>query len=323
MLFETEPEGLEGINAFYETEIFPNLGALEASRKKGQLFGIIVCAVLGVPLVGGSIWLAFFSDGIQVDHPAIPFVVCALFIALGGFGIYKLAFLLRGRSKRQHKEFLLSGFARFKGFAYDPMGHPNMVMDMAKLSLIPNFTEMECEDGLKGAVGDLEFQYAEAGLWEKTITYDTDGKKEEKKEKVFQGFLVSIDVKKAFTCRVTIQREYVPSPGLMVGMKRMKLEDPQFEKLYDAYTDEQVQGRYLMTPTMMERLVELSEHYTRMMIAFHDNQIHITCDRQNLFEAGSASDDLTSPEPARKLIHDLAMFERLIDALALDRQTRL
>lgn len=326
MLFDTEPEGLEGINAFYDAEILPNLGELEASRKKGELIGIVVSILLGIPLVGGSVWLTFFTDGVQVDNAFVPYLICAMLIAIGGFGIYKLAFLLRGRTKRRHKEFLLAGFAKFRGFQYDPMGDANMVMDMVHKSLLPSFTKMECEDGLRGTIGDLDFQFAEATLYEKTETYDSEGKKEEKTERVFKGFLVSIDVTKEFDCRVTILREmgafsFVQS--LTVGMKRMKLEDPRFEKLYDAFSDDQVQGRYIMTPTMMDRLVTLSEQYPHMMIAFHDKQIHITCDRQNLFEAGSASDNLTSPEPARKLMQDMALFERLIDALALDSKSRL
>jgi len=43
-------------------------------------------------------------------------------------------------------------------------------------------------------------------------------------------------------------------------MKRVGLVDPVFEKIFEAYGTDQVEARYLLTPTFMQRLVRLFCH---------------------------------------------------------------
>ena len=37
----------------------------------------------------------------------------------------------------------------------------------------------------------------------------------------------------------------------------MKLENPDFEKTFDVYSTDQIEARYLLSPSMMERLLAL------------------------------------------------------------------
>ena len=39
----------------------------------------------------------------------------------------------------------------------------------------------------------------------------------------------------------------------MSGLESVKLEDPKFEKLFDVYGNDQIEARYLLTPSFMER----------------------------------------------------------------------
>ena len=47
------------------------------------------------------------------------------------------------------------------------------------------------------------------------------------------------------------------------SLKNVKLEDPNFEKMFEVYSDDQVESRYLLTVTFMERLKELAETFVR------------------------------------------------------------
>lgn len=46
------------------------------------------------------------------------------------------------------------------------------------------------------------------------------------------------------------------------GLDRANLVDPEFEKLFDVYTNDQVEARYLIDPDIMQRLKALYDEYT-------------------------------------------------------------
>ncbi len=45
-------------------------------------------------------------------------------------------------------------------------------------------------------------------------------------------------------------------------LKSVKLEDPIFEKKFEVYSSDQVEARYLLTTSFMERILELSNLFS-------------------------------------------------------------
>ncbi len=74
---------------------------------------------------------------------------------------------------------------------------------------------------------------------------------------------------------------------LALGLKRANLEDPQFEKEYDVYTDDQVEARYLLDPAMMERIRALSQLYPAGPLSMSYYQNHVLI----LIPVGSKNED--------------------------------
>ena len=73
---------------------------------------------------------------------------------------------------------------------------------------------------------------------------------------------------------------------LNTGGERIRLEDPEFQKMFEVYCDDQVTARYVLTPAFMERLKKLNERYKgQVYIAINTDNIVIATNRGNVLNA--------------------------------------
>lgn len=110
------------------------------------------------------------------------------------------------------------------------------------------------------------------------------------------------------------------------GLKKVNLEDVEFNKRYILYSDDEVEARYLATPAFMERLKSLE-------LAFSAKKIKISCrgskmllaieSRKDLFEFVNINKPLNSPEQFRKFFDQIASVLLMIDHFKLDEKTGL
>ena len=83
---------------------------------------------------------------------------------------------------------------------------------------------------------------------------------------VFHGLVVRMAVHKNFRGLTIIRHDAgVVGNGraLLQGLQRVNLEDPVFEQAFEVAASNQVEARYLLTPSFMERLLELSRSFRR------------------------------------------------------------
>ncbi|MGB1006999.1 MAG: DUF3137 domain-containing protein, partial [Thalassobaculaceae bacterium] len=84
-------------------------------------------------------------------------------------------------------------------------------------------------------------------------------------EIVFNGLVMQMAVHKKFEGRTIIRRDagIVGNLGgaLCQGLQRVNLEDSVFEQAFEVAASNQVEARYLLTPSFMERLLELSHSF--------------------------------------------------------------
>ena len=82
----------------------------------------------------------------------------------------------------------------------------------------------------------------------------------------------------------------------------MKLEDPRFNREFSAYATDQVEARYVLTPSMMERLVALKSKFGAIGISFIQDRMYLAAGlNYHLFRArpeSSADRIAASGKPA-------------------------
>ncbi|HUX56652.1 MAG TPA: DUF3137 domain-containing protein [Bacteroidales bacterium] len=66
----------------------------------------------------------------------------------------------------------------------------------------------------------------------------------------------------------------------------IKLEDPEFEKEFCVYGDDQIEARYILSPALMQRIVEFKRKWnTKVYLSFRDSKVYIAIKlNKNLFE---------------------------------------
>ena len=107
-------------------------------------------------------------------------------------------------------------------------------------------------------------------------------------------------------------------------LEEIKLEDPEFEKRYRAFSSDEIEGRYLITPTFMERFRTLHTSFgtSKAKCAFYGNKVMFAIPtRKNLFEIGDLFTPLDNQKQINNFLSEISAIFDLIDYFKLDEKT--
>ena len=139
-------------------------------------------------------------------------------------------------------------------------------------------------------------------------------------EDIFKGFLFIADFHKEFQGETTVLRDSFFK--IKMGASRVKMESPDFEKVFDVFSTNQIEARYLIIPSMMERMLKLDSNFKKgITISFRDSTILVAIpDSKNRFEA----DVWSSLSDMSILKSDFAVLQSLLDIVdELNLNTRI
>ena len=141
---------------------------------------------------------------------------------------------------------------------------------------------------------------------------------------VFKGQCLRFQFDKTFYGRTLVTRDagFFNRFGGGKGMQRAMLEDPEFERIFEVYTTDQVESRYLLTPDLMQKLVDLEKtfHGGKLKCCFDSGELFITLQGSDLFEPGSMFKRLDDPDRVRELLSDFAAVFNIIDVVVAKRR---
>ena len=106
--------------------------------------------------------------------------------------------------------------------------------------------------------------------------------------------------------------------------EKLKLEDISFDKRFKVYSENQVEGRYLVTPAFMERLQNIKTAFgtNNLKCSFYDNKIMFALStNKDLFEFGN----LYQPfgKDIEKFYDEIVSIYEMIDYFKLNERTGL
>jgi len=308
------PEEFRGFDRVFEEEIRPGLIAREAER--------IAAAKKAIQTrwIGGAIIVAGAALGLAVfKSPAVAIVIAIIgfgVIGWGNMGIMKL--------EGEAKWLIVEPIARKLELSFEPKpGTCESIYRHKDVGVVPGWDRSKYEDLVTGKRGIVDFELFEAHLEEKRTTTDSKGRTQTTWVTVFKGQCLRFDFHKTFYGRTLITRDagFFNRLGGGNGMQRAKLEDPVFEKIFEVYTTDQVESRYLLTPDFMQKLVDLEGVFKggKLKAAFDGGEMFVTVQGGNLFEPGSMFKPLDSADRVQELLADFAAVFRLIDAVTAGR----
>ena len=100
-------------------------------------------------------------------------------------------------------------------------------------------------------------------------------------------------------------------------MKRVGLVDPVFEKIFEAYSTDQVESRYLLDPVVMQKMVDLERILDgkNIRFGFVAGQLLIVVQTPNRFEGGSMLKSMTAQERTQKTLDEIGIVYDIVDAI--------
>lgn len=102
------------------------------------------------------------------------------------------------------------------------------------------------------------------------------------------------------------------------------LEDPKFCKKFNVYSSNQVEARYLITNTFMERFQNLNTSFAakKAKCSFCGDELFFAINtNKNLFEIGSIFRSLKNPKSINEFYNELSSIFDLIEFFKLDEKT--
>jgi hypothetical protein len=298
----------ESFERFYERAIAPALAPLEETRRRAvkrhyRLVGggfAVAAGILGVAaLTSGVGWWASIGAGLAV-------------LTFLGFGLISLDAM--GKAV---KRVLVPRVAAYAGLRYAArVPDASSIAAFRWLGLVPTFDRAACEDFIAGERAGCVFALYEAELKRRR----KDSKGRVYYSTCFRGQLLRVGVPFQFLGATVVLRDVSLPPRK--ELKRARLVDPKFEDVFEVYTTDQVEARYLLPPDFMERLLafEALLHGKQAQAGFAGGEMLISMRGGDLFESDSMFTPVADLARARRVLEEFELIHAIIDALMARRE---
>ncbi len=299
---------LEELQVYFEQEMKPELDEFEKERVKAKRFSLYAI-IIGVVLT-----LILFVVFYSLRSSEMMYLVALIPLVVGNIvrSVKKSSF--SGKAK----EITVKKIMEFCGLSYHPTEGSITGADYDASDFSGTRVDRySAEDNIEGMIDKTSFKLCELHTEYEYIDPDDNTTKT---KTLFKGMFIMADFHKNFNGRTMLRNEVaekflgerlgkffnsmgkISNPGKLV-----KLEDVTFEKEFAVYSTDEIEARYILSPSMMERMVNLKKmnEGKPVEISFKDNILYIamTTDR-NLFE-------LSLKEP----INDFKVTKRIYEEL--------
>ncbi len=284
---------IEDLKSFYDGALRQKMMVLE-DRRKNISFKILL--MLGIMMF--FLMLAFLASVI-FKNPII-FIFAAI-----GLGLMALLFFfifINSESKSFKSDFkrqIVGEIVKFvnSNLSYIPENGIGQPAYMQSRIFLTQPDRYKCEDYVSGKIGETSIEFSEVHSEYKTETTDSKGNRQTHWHTIFRGLLFIADFNKNFTGTTVVLPDFAESTFGFLGKifqswnlsrteKLIKLEDPDFEKLFVVYGDDQITARYILTPALMQRLVEFRLRMKdTIYLSFRDSKVYVAVSvAKDLFE---------------------------------------
>ncbi len=318
-----------GILEFYEKNILPKAQICEQIRidnLKKFIFRARFYALLMLVLFAVFLYV---SDNYSLEKNARQQFVNILF-AIAGLSFYwPISILLKFKIKI--KTILFGEVFKFLNFLYKAEGSLD-AGSYDNFLIMPNYdlNISSTEDLVSGNYNNVNFVLEELHLKLKV----QNSKGGSHKKTVFKGLVMKLKFNKNFSGRTILKRDlgrlhnfgYKYELANKHNLQKVELEDVQFENVFEVYSSNQIEARYLLTTSFMERLKGLADFFKTKKIeaSFYENNLLIAFDKsRNLFEITSIFREINIAKEINELLLEVQLVMDLIDSLKLSQKTTL
>lgn len=306
----------KGFATHFKTKILPLLEGVEANRLV-QYASYKKRLALSIPLGFAFIIGGIILTGMTGDDDAV--------FAKIGIGLAVALSIWVSAPVRKYKQEVKTKFmpviCEFFGSMSFALTGTSLVETTYRGEIFPGYTSSSMEDFIEGVYKQIKVKMHETILKQKsgknTVT-------------VFSGFVLELEFPKQFQGKTLMTKDGGSFGNFFTGkdfkgLALVELEDPEFETMFQVFSSDQVEARFVLTTAFMERLLSLarlrSPNGTPKVQCVFENKtlvISIPCS-QNLFEPGSISKSALQVDDLHIFLEQMKEVFELVDVLKLTR----
>ena len=294
-------------------KLAPALQQYEKERK----IRLFLAVIFGGIFLCAGLFLTFMSiyspaeNGIKIDFEILKSALILYIIAWGiWFGIKK-SFENKIKKKIMADVCTCLGGIKWLDADYPPDGS-EIYLD-SNLIPKPVYT-YSFDDIFTGKYKDVGYEIAEAEFEQKAGRFSIT---------VFDGVIIKLQMNKKFKGNTIIQPTSLIPLSKYTGLVHTELEDPVFEAKFDVFTTDEVEARYLITPSFMERLKDLKTAFSAKTTscAFWNKYLLVGLHtKKDLFSLGSLTKPVNDEKQFFQMFEEILSIIKLIDHFKLDQK---
>lgn len=313
----------EQFQAFYQADLLPHLAPLEERRKRiaRQVITAGVVTAL-VTLVACVVVILLTPDP---GFALIPLVV--------GLILY---FVLFARYTRGYvAEFKDSIIGRIVKFVDPNLTYqqneciPQWVYNQSRIFLT-GVDRYRGEDMVRGKVGQTQIQFSELHSQYKTEHTDSKGRRRTQWHTIFKGIFFVADFNKHFHGETVVLPDAAEklfgrlaqtfqSWNFTRKGDLVRLEDVAFEQRFVVYSDDQVEARYILSPSLMARIMAYAERTGRAIyLSFVASNIYVAITNQKDSFEPKLFSSILDMRLAQEYLEDLMLAVGIVEELNLN-----
>ncbi|MFO8239436.1 MAG: DUF3137 domain-containing protein [Dissulfuribacterales bacterium] len=318
---------LEELAHYYKSQLRPDLMVLDEKRVriKKKL----------IPLIALSAVIVIFSFGIVVyfnmdlSVMTVPFCICAILISGWYLNFYR-------DFAGSFKEQVIKKIVVFidAGLSYDKDKFVSKDLFLESRIFQDRADRYGGDDFVSGRIGKTNIQFSEINVKrvEKTTRRTGIGLKSRIKTNtypIFNGLFFVGDFNKAFGKKTIVLPDTAERIFGRLGQKLqsinaihgelIRLEDPEFEKFFVVYGEDQVESRYILSTSLMKRIMDFrNKNKKDIFLSFVASKVFVAIPYDNpLFEPGIFKSMLDFSE-IKKYFEDLQVAIVIVEDLNLN-----
>ena len=186
------------------------------------------------------------------------------------------------------------------------------------------------EDGFQGRIGETDIRFSEVKAEYKTESRDKNGRTSTTWHTIFDGIFMVADFHKDFKGHYKVLPDVAEKAFGFLGKKLQKfkpfskneliyMEDSEFEKHFVVYGTNQVEARYLISPGLMRRILDLKEKWPQdIRLGFVASRLYVAIDHPGDLLEPKLKLEAGDPEQLQRLIDELEMCFSVVEDLNLN-----
>lgn len=293
----------------YHEFLVPNLYMFEKQRK-WQLIKAILWTIILLCASIAYFWFVIKFE-IKGKHTGDPGIIL-LVLGLSQYCIHKKIFESNLKDKFIQSICKCFGNIQYKNYYLD-----DELRIFSQVGLFPDFTSSTTDDAFRGSYKDVNIEIIEGEFIKGSGRNSST---------VFKGLLIKLDMNKNFKGHTLLMEDKLFHKSPLSNLRHTELEDVKFEKRYDVFTDDEIEARYILTPTFMERLTAIKTAFKCKSVrcAFYQNKLFIAMKTdKDLFSLGSLIKPVSDTKQFTDFCVQFISVLALIDHLKLDKKAVL